>query len=189
MGEVSLKSAEKYSDADYMVKHVKTRCSDTSDCWTWGQSMSRGQPTMRVINIIEGKKVYKTVNVRKYLKELLNGPTRDKNVVASSCGNLDCVSPAHAREWTRKALQKRTAKVTKYGESTERNLAISKARRKNAKLNLEIVKEIRAEHGTLSSRAAAKKYGVAQSTILSVWQNEIWRESANDNPWSGLLAA
>lgn len=188
MGEVSLKSAEKYSDADYMVKHVKTRCSDTSDCWTWGQSMSRGQPTMRVINVIEGKKVYRTVNVRKYLKELLNGPTRAKNVVASSCGNLDCVSPAHAREWTRKALQKRTAKVTKYGESTERNLAISKARRKTAKLSIEVAREIRNDHGTLSSREAGKKYGVAQSTILDVWQHVIWKESASNNPFMQLIA-
>ena len=185
----NLKAAEKYADAEYMLKHLKTRCTDTSDCWTWGQSMSRGQPTLRVILALNGEKVYKTVNVRRYLRELMKGLARPKNIVISTCGNLDCVAPEHAREWTRKALQKRTAKTTKYGESTERNLAISKARRKTAKLDIETVREIRSQHGTLSSRKAAEKYKVAQSTILSIWQNEIWRESANDNPWLQLIAA
>ena len=108
------------------------------------------------------------------------------NLLATyKCGNHLCIEPKHLIAVTRTTLQRRTAKETQYGASEIRRQKLAKARReRGTALDMEKVREMRALG--MTSRAAAKKYGVCQSTASDALSGRTWPERSF---FTGLIAA
>lgn len=155
--------------------HIASKVEEEGDCLVWiGAKDTYGAPVMRVTG---WRKIHP---VRRILASL-DGQDIDGKLMAVTCDCKDCIR--HIKPVTRKALQKKTARENPYAQSIVRNKRISdSARERMAKLTIEAVQEMRSSG--LSSRAASKQYGVAQSTASDILSHRTWRTYAS--PWAGL---
>ena len=165
--------------AGSVIEKLLKRVARIGECLEWTGALDNSQTPIHKVKISDG--VYKNRSVRRTILEI-----KTHNYFAiQTCGNPLCIEPKHLRSVTRKTLQKLTAQRSGYGQCEIRRLKISKARReKGTALDMDKVREMRA--AGLSSRQAAKKYGIAQSTAHDVLSGRTWREH---NFFSGLIAA
>lgn len=161
-----------------LAAEFRARCVDDGDCLAWdGAVDSSGCPQVR----IPGSR--KTFSARRICLEA-DGKKIFGLLATVNCGNKCCLAPEHLVAMTRKQLQKRSGKI--YAASVTRNAKLAEARRKTAKLDFERVAQMRAEVG-LTTRQAAAKYGVTQSTAQKIMRGELWKDYKN--PFAGLMAA
>lgn len=120
--------------------------------------------------------------VRRIIFEL-NGIDPAGMLATYKCTNTACV--CHITLLTRKQLQIRSAKTTNYGKSPARRMAISKKRRETAKMNPELVKEMRERAQSMTTRQLGAAYGVAQSTAADIVGHRTWRDYSN--PFQALM--
>ncbi|MDB5975179.1 MAG: hypothetical protein JWR07_1939 [Nevskia sp.] len=162
------------------IQQLCNVCTATG-CWHWkGGVASGGVPQMRA-----GPGTGPIKPVRAVVLQMLGKWRQGDHLIATNtCRSRDCVAPEHVCWLTRKELQQRTAKETRYGECPERRLAISKVQRARSPRTIEMVREMRASG--LSTRAAAKVYGCAQSTAALIMCGGMWKD--HQNPFAGLGA-
>lgn len=161
-----------------LQEHVKSKTEECGQCWDWtGAVQTHGNtPTMRHNG--------KVGSVRRFLAMEL-GKNVDGKIVTHKCGNPACVNPDHIAVMPRGDLQRRISKTMNYKTNTVRMKRISDKSRENAKLNEEMVKEIRQSCQT--QRLIAKAYGVTQATISCIKTGRTWKDYKN--PFAALVGA
>ncbi len=162
------------------LDQIRERCIEVGNCWEWSQGCDHRAPVMR-LPAVDGVKG-KIVPVRRYVLELMGLALGPGQFACSKCGNYRCVAPHHAMGMTRAELQLRTAQLSGYQQSLTRRAKISAARRTTAVLTLEAAQEMRALG--LTTREAARRYGVAQSTAADAIAGRTWVDF--HNPFSQL---
>lgn len=156
---------------------IWSRCEECGDCLLWKQAVDdAGVPVCR----LPGGKVSQARRV------LMDAMGRDivGKIATTNCGNKRCMAHKHVEGWTRKALQKRTAKQTGYGQKLTFRVAQAEARRKTALLDMDRVQEMRERK--LTSRQAAEEYGISQSAAQKALSGGTWKDYAN--PFAALGA-
>lgn len=164
----------------YIMARIKSRIVECGDCWEWTGAMDGGStPIMRV------PVTRQLLSVRRIVM-IAMGKDPGPKLGVSSCDNRRCVAPAHAVAYTRRQLQKRTAKRSGYGFSATRSKRLAESRRAkpDTKLNMEIVQRIRTDGRP--TREWALELGVAQSTIQMARSHRTWKEYGGI--FSGLMA-
>jgi hypothetical protein len=159
----------------YTLDMIKAKCDVVGGCWHWQAGKSGKAPALR-----HGDR---TISVRRYIFTELLGKTQAKGrLVTMSCGHLDCVSPDHLIQHTRKQLQAAAAKRTQYGADPVRNAKIAAAKRRHSPYSDEFVEQVRNMEGT--SKGIARELGLQFSTVNG-WRNGEVRRPVN--PFAGLL--
>lgn len=162
----------------YTLERIKERCDVVGDCWHWKGGKSGKTPVIR-----NGGKVE---NARRFIfTALLGREVAPGRMVTMSCESLDCVAPDHLIQYTRKQLQAKTAKRTRYGESLARRAKLSASKRATSPYSEELVERVRSMEGTC--KGIARELGLCASTVTD-WRNRDTRKPLN-NPFLGLLAA
>lgn len=148
---------------------------DEDGCWIWQGACANNGRSPRAS--IGGKVLY----VRRVLHDLMHPqtPLKGRQCPGSTCDKYLCCHPDHSTKSNRSKVQKGRAK------SVAHRAAIANARRANAKLTAEQVREIRQMTG--SSRAVAAIYGIDDTYVSQIRRHEVWREYGS--PFAGLLAA
>lgn len=148
---------------------IRVRCEIVGDCWEWSGATNEDVPIMR----FDGSR--RLLQVRRVVLEIQDKPTAGLFSICT-CRNPQCVSPKHTTAVTRSELSLIAARETQYGPRLTRRAAIAAARRgrQDAVLSLETVAEMK--ESNLTSRQAAKKYGVCQSTAASAMSGRAWRD-------------
>lgn len=160
------------------IERIRLKCIECGECWMWQGATDGGRtPVMRGPGRV-------LISVRRRVL-ILSGIDVTGKLAVSTCEEYLCVAPKHAAAWTRKRLQQRSAKTTRYGKSVSRMAKIAEKRRESAKLSMEIATQIRNDTG--SQRERAKKYGICQSTVSAIDRGLIWKDYSN--PFSALVAA
>lgn len=155
---------------------IWNRCEECGDCLLWKQAVDdAGVPVCR----LPGGKVSQA---RRVLMQAMGRDIAGK-IATTNCNNKRCMAPQHVEGWSRKALQKRTAKATGYGQKLTFRAAQAEARRKTAVLDMEKVQEMRASG--MTTREAAQHFGVTQATAHKAISGGTWRDYFT--PFSGLL--
>lgn len=153
---------------------------EATGCWHWKGGVSKGgAPQMR-----EGSGRDNIVPVRRVVLRMMGKWRKaDFLIATNTCMNKDCVAPEHAVWLTRKELQQRTAKVTRYGECPERRMAIAKAMRARSSRTIEQVREMRASG--LGPNELARKLGQNKGIVAQILRGDLWKDY--ENPFSGLM--
>lgn len=156
-----------------------SRCTPCGDCLLWDRAVDDGGvPQVR----LPGSR--KVSSARRVLLEAL-GRDITGRIATTKCGDQLCMAEQHVVAWTRKQLQKRSAK--KFASSLLRSARLATARRRTAKLTLEDAHELRRLRADgVSTREAAERFGVAQSTAAKAMRGESWRDYGG--LFTGLLA-
>lgn len=122
--------------------------------------------------------------VRRKMFELTRGDLTPRVPIDTICGERRCINPAHLRQSTIQDIAKKASKKGAWS-SQLRAAKIAAAKRAKGKLTMEQAREIRmsAESGP----KLAARYGVNPSLINGIKRGKNWRESANTNPFAGLM--
>lgn len=158
------------------LEAIRANCDEVGDCWEWRGALDGSAPVMRP----SGER--RLVPVRRVVLELSGKKLKGK-LACASCVNARCVAPAHAVGLTRSQLQTRTAKESRYGNSHVRSAKMAAARRARSSLTMEKVLEMRASG--LSTRAAAKRFGCAQSAAADAMAGRTWKDY--NSPFTTLM--
>lgn len=158
-----------------MRRIIDERTREDGDCLAWiGAVDSSGVPVVRVPG-------HRRLFSAKRVLGLLDGMKIEGKLVISTCECPNCMK--HIAPITRLMLQRKTIRENPYHQSITRNKKIAdKARARLSKITPEIVIEMRASG--LSSRQAAKKYGICQSSASDILAYRSWKDYAS--PWAGL---
>ncbi len=159
---------------------------EESGCWHWkGAISANGTPTVSVGTCAADRKV---VAVRKLVLDMLGEVppvARFFPVASNTCANRGCVAPEHANWMTRKALQRRTAELTKYGASLTRRAKIEAAMRARSTLTMDVIREMRTSGMTPKQIADSGQYPVDRFAAAQILRGDIWKDHAS--PFAGLM--
>ena len=155
---------------DKLIERVRRHIEEVGECWEWSGAVQSTSPTpmMRV-----GRK---TVAVRRALLEAQGKPLQDK-MVTCRCRNALCVNPEHLMLVTRQRLQQLLARERTYHTNPLRMQKLATRARAHAKLNHDLVAEIREAVGP--QREIAARYGVSQATVSAIKRGKTWRDYSN----------
>jgi hypothetical protein len=148
---------------------------DEDGCWIWqGATANEGRSP-------RAQKAGKIFYVRRVLHDLMHPktPLRDGQCPGSTCGKYLCCHPDHSIKSNRSKVQKGKPK------SAAHRAAIAMARRANAKITDEQVREIRQMEG--SSRQVAAIYGIDDTYVSQLRRHKSWKDYGN--PFAGLFSA
>lgn len=160
------------------IEAIRANCDEVGDCWMWRGACDYKAPIMRPSG------TRSLIPVRRAILTI-QGRLQPKRFAVTSCGNPECVNPAHIQQVTRSQLQTRTAKGSAYQSNPTRRAKISAARRKaGTTLSMEDVQEMRAQQ--LTSREAAKRYGCSQTSANDALAGRTWVDYTN--PFARLVA-
>lgn len=160
-----------------LIETIKKHAVEVAGCWEWhgAMQMCGATPVMRW----EGK----TGAVRRYLAIELGLDLRGGRLATCKCGNWICVNPDHVQTVSRRQLQLRVVKHTKFNTNPVRMMRIAEQARKRSKINMEIAQQIREAEGV--QREIAKQYGVSQYTVSCIKRGKTWRDYTN--PFTALM--
>ena len=162
------------------LDQIRERCTEVGNCWEWDGGTSNGFPKIYVPGK-DGKRGGHTP-ARRYVMKLMGVDLQRGQLASAKCGNPLCVAPHHAVAMTRAEVSSR-AHATGYSRSATfraKSGAVSRAR---SKLSLEVAQEMRLSG--LSTRAAAKKYGISQFAAWRVMSGKHWNDYSS--PFAGLV--
>lgn len=160
--------------ADKRRAWLEERVIERDGCLVWTLAANNGTDPRTHANGT-------TVAVRR----LIYNETHDKPMRRNECAMVQpeccecCVHPDHIRKVARKDVQKGRK------HNMDHAIAIAKARRAQAKLTQEQVREIRASTETYP--VLARRYGIDQSYVGYIKAQRAWKDYSN--PFAGLLAA
>lgn len=159
------------------LEQIKENCTMDCGCWLWNGGIKNN----RVPYIIVDQKF---VSTRRYVAKLAK-VRLGKKLASTTCGDRRCVCPDHIKPMTQSDLQKRKSQQTKHQAAISRRLKLRST--KNAVLNIDKAREIRAQQGIKSNAELSKEYGVSKSQIYRVLRNAVWIEL--ENPFYQLMSA
>lgn len=162
-------------DKTYLSNFIAKRVEDDCGCQVWKGSVDTwGVPTIR------RARDKKLLSTRRVVMELAGRDIAGK-VVISNCPTELCVKVDHLKAITRAKLQEISSKGKKHSFATRARMA--EASRKNSKLTMEKVREMRASG--LSTVEAARAYGIAQTNASQILNHKMWVDYSN--PFAGLM--
>jgi hypothetical protein len=161
-----------------LLEKIRDKIVEEGDCWNWtGAVQTCGSvPTMNH----KGK----VGAVRRFILED-QGVELGKRLASYTCGNPQCVNPAHTAPISRRALQLRLVEEHGYASNPVRRKRLADNARKRAKITAEIAEQIRNGEGT--QRERAERFGVSQSVVSRIVLGKGWR-TYGGNPFAGLGA-
>lgn len=137
-------------------------------CWMWeGMIKSTGYGYI-VLNSHQKNSPRKRIMAHRASYLIHYGKLDDKILICHSCDNRLCVNPSHLWAGTYADNHK------DMDQKKRRNRAVG-IRIKHAKLNDNIIREIRSNFKSISNTELARKYGVSQQTISCVVLNKTWK--------------
>ena len=162
-----------------LVDQIQQHAVHDGDCWRWigARQTTRGRtPQMKWQGRVS--------SVRRFIL-LDRGVDMQGFMAGTSCGNADCVNPAHVVRKTRAELVVESAAAMDAGARAMRSMRLSQVMRERvAKLSEEIAQAIR-DDGR-SHRAIAAAYGVSSHTVGAIKRGELWRQHGG-NPFFQLM--
>lgn len=164
----------------HTLESILAKCDEDAGCWIWKGGLGHGVPTLSVNR--------KTMPVRRYIAQHLQGRRVAGLLATSSCMNPLCVSPDCLVLVTRAQLQKMWANHLGYHHNPVRNAKIAQQARANSPHSDETVALVRQMSETLTQREISRRLGLNFDFVNKVIRNKLRRDYAA-NPWAGLLAA
>lgn len=162
-----------------VLKRIRANCTECGDCLMWNGSVdTSGTPMVRV----PGNR--KMTPVRRLVLQAMGTAIKGK-LATTSCDRKLCVAQDHAVAATRAELQQLTADRTLFQQRPGRNAKISASKRARGVVTPEQVAELRAS--PLSTRAAARLMGIAQSTAQQIRSGETHKDYSS--PFAGMVGA
>lgn len=134
-------------------------------CWNWTGNLFQGGYGVYKCKALTGRK---QINASRASWMIHNGPIEAKQFVCHSCDNRRCCNPDHLFLGDAKKNMEDCVAKDRMNKGEDRPMS---------KLTEEKVIELRAlfSKGALTYRAAAKKYGVATSCIVSAVKRKTWK--------------
>lgn len=172
------------------INLILGRCKEHGDCLLWGGAVNN-TGTPRANWTVDGEKV--NVNVRRFVYCKRHGK-RDLpsfKLVTVTCNNPLCLQ--HLGVTTRSEMSLELG--ARADVRAKRVVGITRGRRAQAKLNVQLVVQIRetdcpGHPGHKSARAWARELGMSTDAITRVRKNETWRDlSTHASPFAGLQRA
>lgn len=163
-----------------LIERVQSSAVQDGDCWRWiGARQTNGStPVMQW----QGK----VGNVRRFI--LIDaGVAMGRMLAGVSCGNPECVNPAHVVKVSRRQVSQEAADAMDHTSKTLRAMRTAAAARtrRNNKLTEQGAASIRLDYRP--QRMIAAEYGVTQHTVWAIKAGRMWREyRASANPFSAL---
>ena len=163
-----------------LIERVRNRCEEVGDCWEW-TGYCEGPRSKTPMLKLNGRQIA----VRRAIALDLGLLSKSSNKFAvAKCRNWRCVNPAHVQVLTRQIVAKRAFENCAGGRVLIAR-KIAAARRKRAKLTLELASEIRNAEG--SYQAIGAQYGISKSTVSDIKTGRIWRDYSS--AFSNLVEA
>ena len=161
-----------------LLDRVYERCVPDGDCMNWAGAVQSAchSPVMR-----NGGQA---ISLRRMLVESKINRPLGPMVATYICGNSKCVRLEHLGAITRSALQQRNDAGMNAVQQSLKSHRIAVKARARAKLNPEIVQQIREADGF--QRAIAKRFGISQTTVGSIKRGDTWVD--HTNPFLRLAA-
>lgn len=165
-----------------ILEYVRDRCYIQHDgedcCWVWRLSTTnKGRtPVMQFQGLM--RPVRRVVAFVKGDLPLVGG----KRVAQARCTNHLCVNPEHVVATT---VSDKVRRIYKNGRMpADRLVKAANAKRRNSKLSVERVLELRASD--LPTKHFAQLWGIEASTLNAARRGATWRNLPG-NPWQGLM--
>lgn len=159
----------------HTIESLRALCEEVGNCWEWTRPPnSCGLPQIRH----DGK----VCGARKLAYVLAGGAVKAGMVLVPGCQNPKCINPACTKQMTKTNCGYVSAKSQVAGLVKRKK--ISDIKRKAAKLNMELVEEIRS--GDKPSRQWARETGISLKTILNARHGRTWQDY--HSPFAGLGA-
>lgn len=138
------------------------------ECWEWNGRLQQGYG----MTGWDGGN-YRTHRIALVTLGLLDSPAAPKDrrahgFVLHECDNRRCCNPTHLRVGT--CLENNRDCIDK-----KRAVFVNGERHGSAKLNTELIREIRSLRGKFPQSDLARKYGVSQSRISAIQREVSWR--------------
>lgn len=148
---------------------IHANCDEVGECLLWrGATNGAGAPYANISG--------KSTNLRKYVRELVHGPSQPGRMHIMKCDNPGCLVVSHIALLTKKEFGRKLAKTGVYS-TPKRSAAIIAGRRasgKQLKLTMEKARQIRSDPRKAADVAA--ELGVSIGTVHQVRQGVAWRE-------------
>lgn len=157
---------------------IRDRCTEVGDCWEWSGALSNNRTPCCCLPTAYPKQPgtrATRANITVLAWEAHTGKSAAGKSVWRTCCNHLCVNPKHMKAGTRAQMSAYFADKGAYKRSPASIATITKAKRKDAKLNMAMAREIRAS--PLPAVAVAPIYGVHHSMVTRIRQGKAWRET------------
>ena len=158
------------------IMRILDSTEEFADCILWtGATTQQGYP------------IYKPTGcgctlVRREMFRLNGGVIEGRQPVVTTCKERLCINPDHLKASTCKSVAKAAGRAGAFSSKT-RCAKIAASKRMNAKLNIELAREIRVSK--ISTRVLAKLHGVNRSVIVGIKAGRMWKDYTN--PFAGLM--
>ena len=167
----------------YLAKALRERTEEEGDCLLWTGVYASGTPIVYVpLAEHGGQKRY--ITVRKAMLQAHGTKMRQGLYAIVSCGNPQCVAPAHVRPATASQLGRRNAASGNLQDPVRR-AKIARTRQEQGKLTCGVVDAIRASDEP--QRLLAKRYGVSKSTISQIKRHIRWVNRPGAADWGSVF--
>lgn len=162
----------------WTLDRIKGLCLECGDCWEWqGALMRKRYPAIR----------YRGQNgsARRAVWDLSGRSLFRQSFIVVTCGNEQCLNPAHLKQVTQgEHMKQLAAQGTQGGLVRAANIAKTK-RAQLGKITMDDARQIRASSET--NKALAQRYGMSAERISRIRLGVAWREYTN-NPFASLIA-
>lgn len=168
-GNTELHSARKVT-----IEDIKARCEvdEKTECWNWKgcvQDNGYGRITVK----------RKTQYTHRLAYQLATGKPLGKKLIRHDCDNRICCNPDHLLQGTHKDNSRDAVERGRVSRGIKHSLAVTPGIRRQAKLSIEIARQIRARHADGErTDVLAKEYQTDKSNICLIVRNDAWREAS-----------
>lgn len=163
------------------LEMLKFRCDISPEGhWEWRSDAKTGDRKRHPMAAVDGKPKL----MRRHAYELVKGSLATGKYLAPTCGNKECINPAHQQTLTNVQKNKRGGMAA--ANSATRGPRVAQTRRAKglAKINMDIANAIRQSESPAEEEAA--RYGIDPARVTQIRRGEGWKDYAS--PFAGLGA-
>jgi hypothetical protein len=161
-----------------VFEKISARTIEEGDCLLWTGTMCAGRTIPSIFN--KGK----LASVCRLIWNKKNGSIPAGMLIYRTCGNIQCVRPAHLGMCTVSELARFSGLMGKHKKTELQKVAIALTMRKSAKLTQSDVDCILLSDEKPSELAV--RFKVSERLIYSIRNGTRWKYRAS-NPWGGLI--
>lgn len=175
----------------WTLAEIMARCGiepgEEDMCWEWRGQSGKPPKTEHARRFTCVKHGGDRVLLRRLCWELHTGEKPDPKLVLvmAVCDNPRCCNPAHAKQMTESQKSIRAAKKGSFSGWAKRAKIAAAKRAKDAKITMEIARQIRAD--PRSGETGAADYGISKGLYNRIKAGTSWIEYDN-NPFLRMAA-